>query len=359
MSRISRLAAVGLVAVVTSSASASGAPDVGSFPSLVQMVGQKLVVSMDGTTPSASLLRRARRGKIGGVLIHGYNFATAAQLRAITSKLQHAAAAGGQPRLLIAVDQEGGPVKTVSWIPPTLSPSQMGALGSSATARRQGRRTGAALRDLGINTDFAPVADVPASTASFMYQEGRTWSFGARKTARLSNAFALGLGDRHAFATMKHFPGLGFATRNTDSYVVRITATKSQLSPGLKPYRLAVRNQLPLVMLSNAVYDAYDRHHAAGWSRAIGTTLLRGDLGFRGVTITDSLDGAAHARGLPTRRLAIRAARAGTDLLLLTGSERASRHVYKALVEAAGDGRIKQTRLLASYERVLALKAAS
>ena len=183
MSRISRLAAVGLVAVVSSSASAPGAPDVGSSPSVGQMVGQKLVVSMDGTTPSASLLRRARRGKIGGVLIHGYNFATAAQLRAITGKLQHAAAAGGQPRLLIAVDQEGGPVKTVSWIPPTLSPSQMGALGSSETARRQGRRTGAALRDLGINTDFAPVADVPASTASFMYQQGRTWSFGARKTA--------------------------------------------------------------------------------------------------------------------------------------------------------------------------------
>jgi hypothetical protein len=77
---------------------------------------------------------------------------------------------------------------------------------------------------------------VPASTASFMYQQGRTWSFSARKTARLSNAFALGLGDRRALATMKHFPGLGFATRNTDDYVVRIIATRSQLARGLKPY---------------------------------------------------------------------------------------------------------------------------
>jgi beta-N-acetylhexosaminidase len=359
VSRTSRLAAVGLVAIVASSAPAPGARDVDSSPSLARMLGQRLVVSMDGTTPSASLLRRVRRGRVAGVLIHGYNFATAAQLRAITSKLQQAAATGGQPRLLIAVDQEGGPVKTVSWIPPTLSPPQMGALGSSETARRQGRRTAAALRDLGINTDFAPVADVPASTASFMYQQGRTWSFSARKTARLANAFAVGLGDRHAFATMKHFPGLGFATRNTDSYVVRISATKSQLLPGLRPYRRAVRNQVPLVMLSNAVYDAYDRHHAAGWSRAIGTTLLRGELGFRGVTITDSLDGAAHARGVPTRRLAIRAAGAGTDLLLLTGSEAASRRVYRSLLGAARDGRISQTRLIASYERVLALKAAS
>jgi beta-N-acetylhexosaminidase len=346
-----------VVSAVALTVSPSSAPAVASAPTLKQMIGQKLIVSMDGTTPSASLLARARRGQIGGVIIHGYNFASASQLRAITSKLQRAAAGGGQPRLLIAVDQEGGPVKTISWIPPTLSPRQMGALGSSETARRQGRRTGVALRDLGVNIDLAPVADVPASTASFMYRQGRTWSFSAAKTARLATAFAVGLGDRRALATMKHFPGLGFATHNTDLYVVRIAATRSQLAPGLKPYRLAVGNHVPLIMLSNAVYTAYDRQSAAGWSRAIGTTLLRGELGFRGVTITDSLDGAALARGIPTNRLAIRAARAGTDLILLTGSEAASRSVYQSLLGAASDGRISQTRLLASYQRIVALKA--
>jgi beta-N-acetylhexosaminidase len=261
--RTTRLAALGIV-VAALTASTSSAAAVASAPSLKQMIGQKLVVSMDGSTPSASLLRRARWGRIGGVLIHRYNFASAVQLRAITSKLQHAAADGSQPKLLIAVDQEGGPVKTVSWIPPTLSPWQMGELGSSERARRQGRRTGVALLGLGVNTNFAPVADVPASTASFMYQQDRTWSFGAWKTARLANAFALGLGGGRALATMKHFPGLGFATRNTDDFAVHITATKSQLAPGLKPYRRAVANQIPLIMLSNAVYDAYDRRHAAG-----------------------------------------------------------------------------------------------
>jgi beta-N-acetylhexosaminidase len=370
MVRPARLAALALVGAAAVSASGSGAPAlaggtgrvqseqiVTSVPTVEEVVGQRLVVSMDGTSPSASLLRRARRGRIGGVLIHGYNFDSAARLRAITSELQRAAANGGQPTLLIAVDQEGGAVKTVSWIPPTLSPPQMGRLGASATARRQGRKTGAALRDLGINTDFAPVADVPASTSSFMYEEGRTWSFSAKKTARLSNAFALGLADRHALATMKHFPGLGFATRNTDYYVVHITATRSQLAPGLKPYRRAVANDVPLIMLSNAVYDAYDRRHAAGWSRAIGTTLLRGELGFRGVTITDSLDGAANARGISTTRFAIQAARAGTDLLLLTGSEAASRGVYRALVDAVAAGRISQARLSASYQRIIDLKS--
>jgi beta-N-acetylhexosaminidase len=328
-------------------------------PTTAQLVGQKLVVSMQGTHPSRSLLARARHGRIGGVLIHGFNFTTATQLETIARRLQRAAAEGGQPPLLIAVDQEGGPVKTIPWIPPTLSPAQMGAIGSSEVARRQGRRTGVALRGLGVNTDFAPVADVPVSRASFVYQQRRTWSFSARRTARLSSAFAVGLGRGGALATMKHFPGLGYATLNTDTHTDRITATAEQLAPGLRPYRRAIADGLPMVMLSNAVYDAYDARHAAGWSRTIWTELLRRELGFGGVTITDSLDAAARTRGLTTGRVALRAAAAGTDMLLLTGTEAASRSVYSSLLDAARAGWLPEHRLLASYERILALKAGS
>ena len=109
-------------------------------------------------------------------------------------------------------------------------------------------------------------------------------------------------------------------------------------------------------MLSNAVYTAYDRGNAAGWSRAIGQTLLRGQLGFRGVTITDSLDGAAHSRHVAASTLAARAADAGTDLLLLTASEPGSKNVYSSLLQAAAAGRIDRGRLLASYRRILSLK---
>jgi beta-N-acetylhexosaminidase len=358
MTRTLTAAATG--AALLLAASPVGAPvgaRAATGPTLQQLIGQKLVVSMDGTKSSASLLTRAKRGKIGGVIIHSTNFASAAGLRGIATQLQQAAASGGQPPLLIAVDQEGGPVKTIKWIAPTISPRRMGELGSSDVARRQRRRTGVALLDLGVNVDLAPVADVPSSTESFMYRQGRTWSFGAAKTSRLANAFAVGLVHGGALASMKHFPGIGFAELNTDTNVVRITATATQLSPGLKPYRAAVANGVPLIMLSNAVYTAYDRGHAAGWSRVIGSHLLRDQLGFRGVTITDSLDGAAHARGIPTDPLAVRAAKAGTDMLLLTGSEASSRSVFRSLLAAASDGRISQARLLASYERIAALKS--
>jgi beta-N-acetylhexosaminidase len=351
---------LGAVLAVVIAVAGFGTQPVGAAanPTFAQLIGQKLVVRMDpGVTPSANLLGRIRRGEVGGVVLFGFNITTRAAMIRLTGKLRAAAAAGGQPPLLIAVDQEGGPIKRIPWAPPTLSAPQMGRLGSASVAYSQGRATGVALRGLGINVDFAPVADVPASTSSFMYRDGRTFSFSARRTALLANAFASGLESAGVVPVMKHFPGLGYATRNTDAYVVKIGASRAALDPGLQPYRTAIANNIPMIMLSNARYTALDPAFAAGWSPVIATTLLRDRLGFRGVTITDSLDGAAHARGVATRVLADRAARAGTDMILITGSEATSRGVYAALLANATAGSIPHATLRASYDRIVALKA--
>jgi len=349
---VRRLAAAAVISAFAAGVAAGAPARDAVAPTLAQLVGQKLVVSMNGRTPSASLLRRVRRGDVGGVIIHRFNFGTAAQLRRITRTLQAAAGAAGRPRLLIAVDQEGGDVTTVPWAPPSVAPAQMGL-----QAREQGRRTGAALRALGINVDLAPVADVPGSRAAAVYRQGRTWSFDPDETARRADEFALGLRGAGELATVKHFPGLGLARRNTDRALVRITAPSGRLAPGLTPFRRTIGDGVPLVMLSNAVYDAYDPVNAAGWSRAISTKLLRGELGFTGVSITDSLDGAARVRGIPPNGLAIGAANAGTDLILLTGSEAATRDVHTSLLRAAQRSRIGRTTLESSYRRILRLKS--
>jgi beta-N-acetylhexosaminidase len=333
-------------------------PTVGN-PTLAQLIGQKLVVRMDGTTPSSDLLGRIRRGEVGGIILLGFNITTRSALVTLTGQLQAAAIESHQPPLLIAVDQEGGVIKRIAWAPPTISPPEMGKIDSTSVAETQGARTGAALRGLGVNVDFAPVADVPASTASFMFRQGRTFSFSSTHTARLTDAFASGLESEGVLPTMKHFPGIGYATHNTDAYVVTILASKDRLAAGLRPYRTAIAHDIPLIMLSNATYSAYDKVNAAGWSHAIGVTLLRRDLGFTGVTITDSLDGTAHARGISTRSLALRAARAGTDMILMTGSEASTRSVYATLLREAQAGMFTTSALEASYNRILALKAAS
>jgi beta-N-acetylhexosaminidase len=326
-------------------------------PTLAQMIGQKLMVRMTGLTPSAGLLARVRAGQVGGVILFGANVSTAAQVRSLTATLQAAAKAGGRPPLLIATDQEGGAIKRIPWAPPTLSPPQMGAIGLTSTARNQGVATGQALVGLGIQCDLAPVADVPSSTASFMYLEGRTWSFDATLTSSLSNAFAHGLRLAGAVPVMKHFPGIGRAKQNTDDFVVTVTASQSTLDPGLLPYRTAIARGVPMIMLSNATYTAWDPDHGAGWSRAIVKGLLRDGLGFKGVTITDSLSGTANARAIPVATLATRAAIVGTDMILLTNSEASTQATYNSLLAAARAGTIPANRLLASYQRILALKA--
>jgi beta-N-acetylhexosaminidase len=316
------------------------------------------MVAMSGTTPSADLLARVRRGEVGGVILFGANIASASQVTALDAKLQKAARDGGQPPLLISTDQEGGSIKRIPWAAPTMSPPQIGASGSGAasTALSQGADTGAALLGLGINNDLAPVADVPSSTSSFMYQQGRTWSFDSGVTTDVSAAFAQGLESRHVIPSMKHCPGIGRAALNTDSYVVTINASRATLDPGLDPYRKAISQGIPLIMLSNATYTAWDPNNAAGWSRAIATTLLRDDLGFTGCTITDSLSGTAASRGVSARSLALKAALAGTDIILVTGSEANSAGVFDALVQAAQAGTIPRSMLRSSYARILALK---
>jgi beta-N-acetylhexosaminidase len=190
-----------------------------------------------------------------------------------------------------------------------------------------------------------------------MYQEGRTWSFDPTLTTTLSNSFARGLWSVGDVPVMKHFPGIGLATRNTDSYVVTLTASKAALAAGLQPYVAAIAHGMPMIMLSNATYAAYDRINGAGWSRAIVNGLLRNQLGFRGVTITDSLSGTAKARGIPVGDLALRAAIAGTDMILLTGSEATSDATYDLLLAAARAGGIPRATLQASYDRILTLKS--
>ena len=324
---------------------------------LSALIGQKLVVAMSGTVPSDDLLGRIERGEVGGVILFGSNIRSAAQLAHLTHRLRTAAANGGQPPLLITTDQEGGLVKRLPWAPPTLSPPQMGAIGSTDTAFAQGEAAAHVLACAGVNGNLAPVADVPTSTASFLYQQGRTWSFDASETASLADAFASGTEAGANVPAMKHFPGLGRAAKNTDTSLVTIKASAADLSPGLRPYRTAISHRIPMIMLSNATYTAYDQFRAAGWSRAISIGLLRDTLGFTGVSITDSLNGTAAARGVSPTSLALKAASAGTDMILLTGPESHSKATYQALLAAAQAGDLPMVRLQRSYDRILAMKA--
>jgi len=343
-----------LVAFVASVGAVTATPGrTAAQPTMEQLVGQRFVVAMKGTTPSAGLLTRIRHGDVGGVILFGANVRSAAQVRALTASLTAAAAAGGQLRPFVLVDQEGGPTRRFLWAPPRLSAAQLGA-GTAAAARAEGKATAAALRDLGVDVDLAPVVDVPHVSGSFIALQARAFSSDPQRVASLATAFARGLADGGVAATAKHFPGLGGARVSTDVSAVTIRESPARLDSDLAPYRALIAAGVPLVMLSSATYTALDAKPAT-WSLA-AERLLRGQLGFAGVTITDALDAAGPTHGRSVASAAVLSAEAGVDLLLVTGGELESWRVFERLITAAYTGTLSSTNLHRSYARIAALK---
>jgi beta-N-acetylhexosaminidase len=271
----------------------------------------------------------------------------------LTASLRAAASAGGG-RILIATDQEGGEVRRFRWAPPTASAEELGKLDEAALHTR-GRDTARALVRLGVDVDLAPVADVPGVQDSFIAAQHRAFSTIPMRAAKDVTAFSAGLLDGGVAPTLKHFPGVGLATRSTDEARVTIDASTAGLAPGLLPYRRAIAAGVaPLVMVSNASYAAYGGRPAAWSPRVLGA--LSG-LGFRGVTITDALDALAPTHGVPLDEAAFRAARAGVDLLLFVGSERSTERVFDRLLAEARAGRLPRPALERSAARIDELAA--
>jgi beta-N-acetylhexosaminidase len=339
-----------VVAGIACAASALAASPTGKAE---ELLGQRLVVALRGTTPSAGILERVRSGRVGGVILFGGNVATAPQVRRLTGLLRAAAASTGQPAPLVAVDQEGGRVRRIGWAPPVVSAVELGRL-PLHRVRDAGRATGRALRALGLDVDLAPVADVPLAPGSFVAAQERAFSADPDIAGAAAVAFARGLADAGVAATAKHFPGLGRARVTTDRAAVTIRAGRSRLDADLEPFRRTVDAGVPLVMLSSAVYPALGAQPAA-WSPAVHR-LLRDELGFRGVTITDALEPLAATRRMSPAEAAVHAAAAGTDLLLVTGPEGSDRRVLDALLAAARSGRLTRASLERSHARILALK---
>jgi beta-N-acetylhexosaminidase len=309
------------------------------------------MVGFSGTVAPSWVLSAARGGRIGSVILFAPNIVGRNQLKALTGSLQQAARSGGNPRLLIAIDQEGGQVKRLPAGPPHLSPPEMAASGSPSVAYNEGRATGRYLKGLGVNWDLAPVLDVPTFSGAFIWQQGRAFSFSSGTVANYGTQFALGLQSGHAAACGKHFPGVGSAGVDTDFKLDELHPSKAQRDAALVPYATAIPRGLDSVMLSTAGFPAYDPSGTpTALSRPLVQDVLRGQLHFRGVTITDALGTPTGHDELTAGRLA---ARAGADVLLYTDSAPGE---LSALESDLGHGRLSRREAEASYQRIVALK---
>jgi beta-N-acetylhexosaminidase len=316
---------------------------------LARQLGQMIVARLAGPIPSSSLLARIQAGQVGGVILFGDNVTGGLPaIRTLTVELQDAAARGGNPPLLIMTDQEGGEVNRLP-APPTLAPSQMT---SSQMAFQQGVATGRVLRSVGVNVDLAPVADVERAPGSFLGTRAFGSSPGA--VATRACAFARGLASRHVAYVLKHFPGLGRATGNTDLGPVTIDASANELRGDYQAYRTCGADPLGLVMVSNAIYPRLSGPLPAVMSPEVFARELRiAVAGATPLTISDDLQaGALTDQAAP----AAHAVNAGLDLLLYAQTEPASAEAYSLLLQEARRGMIRSARITAAERRIAGLK---
>jgi beta-N-acetylhexosaminidase len=276
-------------------------------------------------------------------------------VRAVVAELQRAAAASPiHAPLLILADQEGGEVRRLSGAP-ELSERAIGE-GSDPVQLAAEAGAGAAqnLAGVGANVNLSPVLDVLRGQDDFIDQFHRSYGSDPAQDGQLGAAFIAAQQRLGVAATAKHFPGLGLAGGNTDNGQITIKASAAKIKKGFPPFAAAVKAGVKLVMVSTAIYPHLDASRKpAAFSSKIVNGLLRKQLGFQGVTVTDSLTAPAASA---TPHAAKKAMLAGSDLLIW-GSESASEAGYSTLVADAPGSHRLQARLAQAAGRIRALKA--
>jgi beta-N-acetylhexosaminidase len=338
---------VGLIVLISGGGSSSE-----KTIGLKRLVGQSIVARLGAKGPDQALIQRVKQGRVGSVIAFNRD---AAKLKADVATLQRAASAGGSPPLLVMVDQEGGGVKRLPQGPPNASPGQLGKSGDEGQSRDQGKATGSYLRGLGVNVDLAPVLDVAQpNTADTI--KSRTFGTDPAVVTKVGVAFAQGLQDGGVVATAKHFPGLGRATVSTDDRPTDIAATSDQLQSDLEPFKGAIAAGVKMMMVSTAGYPTLGSKKQAAFSAAIVSGLLRDQLGFDGVIITDDLESPAVTDTTSPVVAASSAMRAGDDLLLYATSTGASDRAFSSLVQEVKAGNLNRSLFQNAYDRITSLK---
>jgi beta-N-acetylhexosaminidase len=308
-----------------------------------ERVGQLLMV--DSPSTGATDATNAAVGIVhaGSVILDGTSQLSAAATAQITAVLQERA----NPRagLFVATDQEGGQVQRLQGPGFSAIPSavEQGTL-APGTLQADARLWGTQLRAAGVNVDLAPVLDtVPPNFGSNPPVGDLEREYGRTPAAVSShgNAVAQGLRAAGVDATVKHFPGLGRVTGNTDLTTGVLDRVTTRHDAYLAPFAAAIRAGVPFVMVSTAIYTRIDPDHPAAFSPTVVTGMLRHDLGFAGVIISDDLGISKQVSGTSVGDRAVDFVAAGGDIVLTVDATQAPTMAAALLARAGRDATFK------------------
>ena len=344
----------------TSTPAGPSCADLAAGLSPAEQVGQLLMVAVPSTGLGSGDRAVLADSRAGSVILLGNSTAGAVATRWVVRAVREATPRPEGIRTLLAVDQEGGQVQRLRGpgfadIPSAEQQAERSDDRLAADAERWGRE----LAEVGIDADLAPVADVvPDDLGRANAPIGRLrrgYGSSPRKVAAKTIAFVAGM-DRAGVATaVKHFPGLGRVRGNTDFARRVVDSVTTRDDPAVTPFAATIRADVDLVMVSSAFYTRIDPERRAAFSPVVLRDMLRDDLGFPGVVISDDLAAAAMADVPPAQR-ALRFLGAGGDLMIV-GDPQLVAPMTRAVRQRVADDPDFAEQVRRSAERVLALKA--
>ena len=285
---------------------------------------------------------------------NGRNIVSEEQLKGLAEAYFLDAARAGVYAPFLAVDEEGGNVARVAnklGYPLTLTPESMGKLENPALALDAGRQIGEYLSSFGINLDFAPVADV-------LVQDGgelgsRSFGKDPDVVARMSLSMADGLRQQGLIPCFKHFPGHGAIAGDTHDGKVISKRSRAKMAVEWAPFEAGIDQDIEMIMVSHFIAAALDDKYPCALSEKVIDGLLRREMGYDGVVITDALRMDAIADHYDSDEAAVLAIQAGADLLLLPNN---FRKAVRGITRAVEKGQITEERIDESVIRILELK---
>ncbi|GIP40107.1 glycoside hydrolase family 3 [Paenibacillus sp. J31TS4] len=323
---------------------------------LDEKLGQMLLVGIDGQTMDENAKKLVATHRVGGIILYKPNIANASQTYGLLNALKEANKEGKAP-LFLSVDQEGG---KVSRMPEEFAKlpgaAEVGCSNDAGYARRIGASLGEEVKTLGFNMNFAPVLDINSNPANPVIGE-RSLGSKAELVGRLGIAEMKGLQETGVVPVVKHFPGHGDTSVDSHLELPVVAKSLEELKAlELQPFREAVKEGADAVMIAHILLPKLDPDHPSSFSRRIITGLLREELGYKGVVITDDMTMGAIIGHYDLGQAAVQSVQAGTDILLVAHEYAKATAVLDALKQAVAQGKLDEARIDESVARILRLK---
>lgn len=320
--------------------------------SQTEKLGQMVMIGIQGTKVDDDSLYRLNQYHMGGVILFDRNMESPEQVKQLTSDLQ--AQSNEKVPLFIGIDEEGGDVvRMAEKLTPPPSQKEIGATGDTEQARTWAIKTAKSLKDMGINVNFAPVADVGSN-------DKRSYSTDANTVIDFVRAATKGYQQENIIYSLKHFPGIGKGKVDSHIDSSSIDVAKEVLmTEDVLPFKTIIdENDLNdyFILVSHLKYPALDEEYPASLSSKIMTDLLRNELGYKGIIITDDMEMGAVANHNDFRSIGVKSIKAGADIVLVCHEYEHQQEVYLGLLDAVNSGEISQERIDGSVKRIIKVK---